>query len=68
MVRPDRIRGGIQVTLTESDYRALDARDAGVAGDAAVMAIRSGFEGLAEECALLAAQSAFRAYPELREK
>ena len=60
-------RVGVQVSLTESDYRAMDARDAGLSGDAAVMAIRSGFEGLAEECALLAAQSAFRAFPELRE-
>jgi hypothetical protein len=55
------------MNLTEQDVRAMDARDAGLNGDAAVMAIRSGFSGFAAECALLAAQSAFRAFPELRE-
>ncbi len=52
--------------LTPSDIQAMDARDAGHNGSAAVAAILSGFEGWAEQSAILAAQSAFLAYPSLR--
>ncbi len=60
-------RSYLLVMEHDHDHQAWDARDALHYGEAAIMAAQSGFEGFAGECALLAARSAFLAYPELRE-
>ncbi len=53
--------------LTPDDIQAMDLRDMGHYANAMLMAVESGFEGFAGECALLAARSAFLASPALRE-